>query len=44
MVTIPRLTCQRCQHQWVPRQAKVFVCPKCHSAKWNEPKAPAHSA
>jgi hypothetical protein len=39
-VEIPRLRCTRCGHQWVPRQPKVWVCPKCHSPKWNEPKRP----
>lgn len=36
-IRIPTLHCNRCGHDWVPRVAKVFICPKCKSAKWNEP-------
>ena len=43
-IAIPTLTCTRCGHPWVPRQAKVYVCPKCHSPKWNEPRAAAAPA
>ena len=35
-VTLPTLTCSRCGHTWVPRKPVVYVCPKCHSPKWNE--------
>ena len=34
---IPELECLRCGHTWIPRGTKVFVCPGCHSPKWNEP-------
>jgi predicted Zn-ribbon and HTH transcriptional regulator len=32
------LKCQRCGHEWIPRQAEVRICPKCKSAKWDVPK------
>ena len=32
--------CERCRHQWVPRNIKQAptVCPKCKSPYWNRPK------
>jgi Zn finger protein HypA/HybF involved in hydrogenase expression len=41
---LPRLKCSRCGHQWTPRQAKVYVCPKCHSPKWSEPPSKGTAA
>ena len=35
-IRIFKTHCKRCNHIWVPRKPKVFVCPKCHSAKWDE--------
>jgi predicted Zn-ribbon and HTH transcriptional regulator len=32
------LECRRCGHRWVPRIAEVRICPKCKSARWDEPK------
>lgn len=37
-VKVTELTCLRCGHKWIPRQAIVYVCPKCKNAKWNVPK------
>jgi len=37
-VQIPKLKCQRCGHEWVPRQPEVKICPKCKSKYWNVPK------
>ena len=37
-LTVPMLTCLRCDHQWVPRQRQVWCCPRCHSPKWQVPK------
>ncbi len=36
--TLPVLTCQRptCGHTWTPRKLPVYLCPKCHSPKWDE--------
>lgn len=33
--------CERCQHQWLPRQQDApepKVCPKCKSPYWNRPR------
>jgi DNA-directed RNA polymerase subunit RPC12/RpoP len=32
--------CERCEHQWVPRQKKESptVCPTCKSPYWDKPK------
>jgi Zn finger protein HypA/HybF involved in hydrogenase expression len=35
-IKIPKLTCNKCTHTWTPRKSPVYVCPKCHSPKWNE--------
>lgn len=37
-VTIRKLTCQRCGHEWVPRAERVYQCPRCKSAKWDVPR------
>lgn len=37
-IHIQTLTCLRCGHKWVPRQADVRICPKCKSPYWNKPK------
>lgn len=31
-----KLKCLRCGHEWVKRKDDVRVCPKCHSAWWNQ--------
>ena len=34
---IPTLQCNRCQHEWYPRNPKEpKVCPKCNSPYWNK--------
>jgi len=38
---ITKLKCQRCGHQWVPRQENIQLCPACKSRKWNEKKEAA---
>jgi Zn finger protein HypA/HybF involved in hydrogenase expression len=35
---IEKLKCLRCNHEWVPRQEDVRICPKCKSAYWNKEK------
>lgn len=38
--------CERCGHQWVPRNAegpKARVCPKCESPYWDQPRAEANN-
>ena len=37
-VTIQKLKCLRCGHEWVPRTDDVRQCPRCKSAFWNVPK------
>mgnify|MGYP001599851766 FL=1 len=33
-IKVTRVTCLRCGHEWQPRKAEVYVCPRCHSALW----------
>lgn len=35
---IPTLTCQNCDHEWVPRRTDVRRCPRCGSVRWDEEK------
>ena len=35
-IRLNHLKCKKCGHEWVPRKEEVFVCPKCHSFKWND--------
>jgi len=38
-ITIKKLTCLRCNHEWIPNTDKLpKVCPKCHSPYWNTPR------
>lgn len=39
-VTINRYKCERCGHEWIPRDLKrrPRVCPKCKSPYWDVPK------
>ena len=37
-IQIPKLTCNKCDHLWIPRQADVRVCPKCKTTYWEKPK------
>lgn len=32
--------CERCGHEWVPRNKKEYpnVCPKCKSPYWDKPR------
>jgi len=33
---LPRFTCTRCQHEWIPRtEQPPKVCPSCKSPYWN---------
>jgi Zn finger protein HypA/HybF involved in hydrogenase expression len=36
-IKIPTLKCERCGHTWVPKISDVKICPKCKSARWNQP-------
>lgn len=35
---LPTLTCQRCNHTWIPRKEHPIKCPKCLSPYWNKPR------
>lgn len=34
----PKLKCQRCGYQWVPRVSEVKACPKCKNVLWYIPR------
>ncbi len=40
--------CERCEHEWIPRDAdpksEPRVCPKCKSPYWNKPRRTAKAA
>jgi len=37
LVTVEMIECQRCGHQWKPRDpANVRICPRCKSARFDE--------
>ena len=31
-----RQKCLRCNHEWLPRQEEIMICPKCKSPYWNK--------
>jgi ribosomal protein L40E len=33
-----QLICKRCNHRWLPRAADVRQCPKCKTARFDQPK------
>ena len=39
-ITVMGYHCDRCGHEWVPRNINVEpgVCPKCKSPYWNKPR------
>jgi len=39
-ITVMGYRCERCVHEWVPRDfnGEPKVCPKCKSAYWNSPR------
>ena len=44
---VQQAVCQRCGHSWVPRVLKfeqLRQCPKCKTARWDEPKAETKTA
>lgn len=43
VITKTAYRCERCGHEWVPRDATVAeprVCPKCKSPYWNMKRRP----
>jgi predicted Zn-ribbon and HTH transcriptional regulator len=42
-LTVGGYRCERCQHEWVPREdVEPRVCPKCKSPYWNRPRKTAN--
>jgi len=38
-VRLPRFTCKRCNHTWLPRKNAIpTICPKCKSPYWSKDK------
>lgn len=40
-ITLDGWKCERCGHEWVPREGTAVepkVCPKCKSPYWNRPR------
>ena len=39
-ITVMGRRCERCEHEWVPRNAarEPTVCPSCKSPYWNRPR------
>ena len=37
-ITLRKLKCERCNHNWTPRQIEVRICPKCKSPYWDRKK------
>ena len=39
-ITVMGYKCERCDHEWIPRDFDVEprVCPKCKSPYWNKPR------
>jgi predicted Zn-ribbon and HTH transcriptional regulator len=43
LLTLEGFRCERCKHEWVPRDKgqEPTVCPKCKSPYWNKPRKDA---
>ena len=37
-MTLIKVVCLRCNHNWIPRVEEVKWCPKCKSPYWNKQK------
>lgn len=39
-LTVEGYRCERCSHEWIPRdkEQEPTVCPKCKSPYWNKPR------
>ncbi len=41
MISMMGYRCERCGHEWVPRESSASeprVCPKCKSPYWDRPR------
>ena len=36
--TVPKLKCERCDHEWWPRKKEIRICPSCKTAYWDVPR------
>ena len=47
-LTLLGYRCERCSHEWVPRErdneTEPRVCPKCKSPYWNTPRRVAKTS
>lgn len=40
-ITFDGFRCERCEHEWVPRETtkgEPTICPECKSPYWNRPR------
>tara|TARA_Y100000310_G_scaffold284286_1_gene306973 strand:+ start:153 stop:299 length:147 start_codon:yes stop_codon:yes gene_type:complete len=39
-IKIKGYQCERCKHEWVPRNKEEtpIICPRCKSPYWNKPR------
>lgn len=39
-ITVEGFKCERCGHEWIPRDKKESprVCPRCKSPYWDKPR------
>ncbi len=46
MLTVEGYRCERCAHEWIPRdkEQEPVICPKCKSPYWNKPRKNAEPA
>ena len=43
-IIVPRLRCERCDHEWVPRIDEPAACPACKSPYWDRPRQKPRAA
>ena len=43
-ITVDGYKCERCSHEWIPRNKKENprVCPECKSPYWDKPRKKAN--
>ena len=42
VIQIPKLKCQKCSHEWIPRKVDVRACPSCQTRLWDRYKERRH--
>jgi DNA-directed RNA polymerase subunit RPC12/RpoP len=45
-ITIEGYKCERCRHEWIPRNQEEHprVCPACKSPYWDKPRKKSNKA